>query len=89
MSAYNDRTEAEAIRLLAEHTLPIRDHMISAAVKYNVNIITGSMPLVEKGRLLNVGFLCQARWDLGTVRQDASHPMGAGRGGSPAGMVSA
>ncbi|MBL0128291.1 MAG: bifunctional GNAT family N-acetyltransferase/carbon-nitrogen hydrolase family protein [Flavobacteriales bacterium] len=59
MSAYNDHTEAEAIRMLAEHTLPIRDHMITAAVRYNVNIITGSMPLVEKGRLLNVGFLCR------------------------------
>ena len=59
MSAYNDRTEAEAIRLLAEHTLPLRDVMITAAVKYNVNIITGSMPLVENGNVLNVGYLCR------------------------------
>lgn len=60
MAAYNDRTEAEAIRLLSEHTLPIRDHVLAGAVKYNVNVITGSMPMMdEEGRLHNVGFLCR------------------------------
>jgi predicted amidohydrolase/GNAT superfamily N-acetyltransferase len=59
MAAYNDRNEAEAIRALAEHTIPLRDEMITAAVKYNLNIITGSMPLVDNGKLLNVGFLCR------------------------------
>lgn len=31
------------------------------AISYNINIITGSMPLIkeEDGRLYNVGFLCR------------------------------
>ncbi|MBK7554892.1 MAG: bifunctional GNAT family N-acetyltransferase/carbon-nitrogen hydrolase family protein [Flavobacteriales bacterium] len=59
MAAHNDKSEVEAIRLLAEHTLPIRDHLVQAAVKYNVNVISGSMPLLDDGILYNVGFLCR------------------------------
>ncbi len=59
MAAYKDRSEAEAIRLLAEHTVPIRDYLLEAAVKYNLNIVSGSMPYVENGGLFNVGFLCR------------------------------
>ncbi|HQV38004.1 MAG: GNAT family N-acetyltransferase [Flavobacteriales bacterium] len=59
MSMYDEQSEAEAIRSLAEHTIPIRDFMVKAAVKYNVNIVTGSMPLVENGILYNMGFLCR------------------------------
>lgn len=59
MAEWNHLGEAEAIRKLAEHTLPIRDFMVQAAVKYNVNIIAGSMPLVEEGILYNMGFLCR------------------------------
>lgn len=35
------------------------------ALAYNVNIITGSMPVVEKGKLLNVSYLCRrdGSWD--------------------------
>lgn len=59
MAEWNHLGEAEAIRKLAEHTLPIRDFMVEAAVKYNVNIVAGSMPMVEEGVLYNVGFLCR------------------------------
>lgn len=59
MAAFNDHTEAEAIRFLAEHTLPIRDFLVKAAVKFNVNVVSGSMPLLEDGVLYNVGFLCR------------------------------
>ncbi len=59
MSRYDEQSEAEAIRSLAEHTIPIRDFMVKAAVKYNVNIVTGSMPMVESGILYNMGFLCR------------------------------
>ncbi|MEO8589866.1 MAG: carbon-nitrogen hydrolase family protein [Flavobacteriales bacterium] len=57
MAAYNDRSEADAIRLLAEHTVPIREFLVNAALKYNVNIISGSMPYLEENVLHNVGFL--------------------------------
>ncbi|MBZ0207163.1 MAG: bifunctional GNAT family N-acetyltransferase/carbon-nitrogen hydrolase family protein [Flavobacteriales bacterium] len=59
MAMYDDQNEAEAIRSLAEHTIPIRDYMVKAAMKYNVNIVTGSMPMVEGGILYNMGFLCR------------------------------
>ncbi|MEZ4739338.1 MAG: bifunctional GNAT family N-acetyltransferase/carbon-nitrogen hydrolase family protein [Flavobacteriales bacterium] len=59
MAAYNDRSEAEAIRCLAEHTDAIRDHLVARAVKYNVNVVSGSMPMIDDGKLYNVGFLCR------------------------------
>ena len=59
MSATNEKGEAESIRFLAEHTIPIRDYLLDAAVKYNVNVVCGSMPLLEDGKLYNVGFLCR------------------------------
>jgi predicted amidohydrolase len=65
MAAYNDRSEADAIRCLAEHTDAIRDHLVQRAVKYNVNVVTGSMPMLDDGNLYNVGFLCRrdGTWD--------------------------
>ena len=60
MAEYNHLSEAEAIRKLAEYTVLIRDRFLSLAVSYNVNVITGSMPLLkEDGRLYNVGYLCR------------------------------
>lgn len=59
MAAYNHLSEAEAIRKLAEYTEPLRKRFIEYAISYNINIITGSMPLMEGNKLLNVGFLCR------------------------------
>ena len=60
MADYNHLSEAEAIRKLAEYTEVIRDRFVNLAVSYNVNIITGSMPMHgEDGKLYNVGFLCR------------------------------
>lgn len=58
MRDYNHLTEAESIRELAKYTEPLRDRFREFAISYNVNIITGSMPLLENERLLNVGYLC-------------------------------
>ncbi|MGQ8337793.1 GNAT family N-acetyltransferase [Sunxiuqinia sp. A32] len=59
MAQYNHLSEAEAIRKLAEFTIPIRDRFIQLAISYNINIITGSMPLVKDDDLYNVGYLCR------------------------------
>ena len=60
MARFNDESESEAIRGLAQYTNEIRDRFIELAISYNINIITGSMPqLKEDGRLYNVGFLCR------------------------------
>ena len=59
MADYNHLSEAEAIRELARHTDPIRKRFQELSISYNINIITGSMPLMENGFLYNVGFLCK------------------------------
>ncbi len=59
MAEFNHLTEAEAMRKLAQYTLPLREKFQEYAVSYNINIITGSMPLVEDGKLFNTGFLCR------------------------------
>ena len=52
--------ESQAIRGLARYTDEIRERFINLAIRYNINIITGSMPLIkEDGLLYNVGFLCR------------------------------
>lgn len=66
MTAYNHLGAADAIREIANSTIPLRDKFIEFAISYNINIITGSMPYLEDGVLQNVGFLC---------RRDGSYEM--------------
>ncbi|MCW3073130.1 MAG: carbon-nitrogen hydrolase [Flaviaesturariibacter sp.] len=62
---YNHLPEPEAIRELAKHTEAIRKKFSEFAVSYNINIITGSMPLIrENGELNNIGYL---------IRRDGSY----------------
>ncbi len=56
---YNEETQAKAMRKLAALTEPILLRMKEFAVSYNVNIIAGSMPMMERNRLYNVAFLCR------------------------------
>ncbi len=59
MAENNHMTEAEAIRELAKHTETIVQRFSELAISYNINIITGSMPLVRDGGVYNVGHLCR------------------------------
>lgn len=59
MADYNHLSEAEAIKELARHTEAVKKKMQEFAISYNINIITGSMPLLENGHVYNVGFLCR------------------------------
>lgn len=59
MAAYNDLSEAEAIRKLAEFTPAILQEFIKLSISYNINIITGSMPELVDNVLYNVGYLCK------------------------------
>ncbi|HKK74805.1 MAG TPA: bifunctional GNAT family N-acetyltransferase/carbon-nitrogen hydrolase family protein [Saprospiraceae bacterium] len=59
MAAFNDLSEAQATRELAKFSEEIRERFINLAISYNVNILTGSMPVVkEEGRVYNCGYLC-------------------------------
>lgn len=48
----------DAIWHLAEYTPEILTAMSSFAVSYNINIIAGSMPVIEDDELYNVAYLC-------------------------------
>ncbi len=69
MRPYNDLPERLAMEKLAEHTKDICDRIQQFAVSYNVNIIAGSMPLVEKGKLYNVTYLCHRNGQIDSYRK--------------------
>ncbi len=58
MAEHNHLRESEAIRLLARHSDAIRERFCELAVRYNVNIVTGSLPELEGDRLYNAGYFC-------------------------------
>jgi predicted amidohydrolase/GNAT superfamily N-acetyltransferase len=60
MADFNDLPEPVAIRKLADFTVPTREKLCQLAIAYNVNIVGGSMPLVDDdGKLYNVAYLCR------------------------------
>lgn len=65
MAKYNQESPADAIRALAEHTEHLREEMLNMAVSYNINIISGSMPVYSDTRLYNVSYLLRrdGTWD--------------------------
>jgi predicted amidohydrolase/ribosomal protein S18 acetylase RimI-like enzyme len=67
--AYNEVSQARAMRRLAETTEPILARMREFAVSYNINIIAGSMPVVDKKRLYNVAYLCRRDGSIESVRK--------------------
>lgn len=69
LEPYNDLPEAEAMRKLAEKTAAIVDKMHEYALAYNVNIITGSMPLVDDGKLYNASYLCHRTGKIDEYRK--------------------
>ena len=58
MGLTDQMDQTRAIRFLAGFTEQFRDEMSEMAVSYNINIITGSMPLLENDRVYNVSYLC-------------------------------
>jgi predicted amidohydrolase/GNAT superfamily N-acetyltransferase len=55
----DQRNQTEAIRFLAGFTEQFKNEMSQMAVSYNINVITGSMPLLEDDVLYNVTYLCR------------------------------
>jgi len=58
LAKFNDLSEADAMRQLAQYTPLIKEKFWQLAIKYNVNIITGSLPGIERNQLNNIGYLC-------------------------------
>lgn len=58
LQPYNHLPEQEAMKKLADKTDEIVQKLQEYAVSYNVNIIAGSMPVKENGKLYNATYLC-------------------------------
>ncbi len=65
MQAYNHMGVSQAIRQLAGYTERLRDVLVEKAVSYNINIISGSMPILRDEKLYNITYLCRrdGTWD--------------------------
>jgi predicted amidohydrolase/GNAT superfamily N-acetyltransferase len=59
MADYDHLGEANAIRKLSSYTEPLRQKFLELAMTYNINIIAGSMPYLQEGKLYNVSYLCR------------------------------
>lgn len=59
MAPFRDLSAADSIRKLAALTAEIREFFVRKAVAHQINIVTGSLPLYENGRLGNVVYLCR------------------------------
>jgi len=59
MALTNEESPSVAIRSMSAFTEPIKTKMMELAVSYNINVIAGSMPLYEDGKLYNVSYLCR------------------------------
>jgi len=71
MAENNHLPESQAIRELAKHTDDIVKKFSEFSISYNINIITGSMPEMKNGKLVNAGYLC--RRDGSTERYEKLH----------------
>ncbi len=69
LEPYNHLGPMEAMRKLAEKTEEIVAKMHEYSLSYNVNIISGSMPLVENGKLYNVSYLCHRTGKIDEFRK--------------------
>ncbi|TGD78872.1 GNAT family N-acetyltransferase [Hymenobacter wooponensis] len=59
MALTNEESSSVAIRSMSAFTEPIKTKMMELAVSYNINVIAGSMPLYDDGKLYNVSYLCR------------------------------
>lgn len=69
LAEFNHLSEYEAMRELAKKTEDIRIKLSEYAIAYNVNIIAGSMPVVEDNKLYNISFLCHRDGQVSEYRK--------------------
>lgn len=59
MGMEHHQTSVDAIKALAECSAEIIELISKLAVSYNINIIAGSIPVLENDEILNVAYLCR------------------------------
>lgn len=69
LAEFNHMSEYESMRELAGKTKDIQERIASYAIAYNVNIIAGSMPVIEDGKLYNISYLCHRDGKLSEYRK--------------------
>lgn len=69
LAKHNDLPTSKAIRELARFTDPLFQYFKELAVAYNVNIITGSYPMIENDKLYNVSHICRRDGSSGEYRK--------------------
>lgn len=69
LAEFNHLSEHEAMREMAKKTPEIIKKISEYAIAYNVNIIAGSMPVVEDGNLYNIAYLCHRNGKLSEYRK--------------------
>ncbi len=69
LADFNHLSEAEAMRELAGFTPEMKVRFQELAIRYNVNIVTGSLPSIENGVLKNIGFLCHRNGSIDTYEK--------------------
>ncbi|MFP4210497.1 MAG: GNAT family N-acetyltransferase [Alkalispirochaeta sp.] len=57
MGMGDQETSVAAVRELSGYTPAMRDAISHMAVTYNINIVAGSMPLLDDGKMYNVAYL--------------------------------
>lgn len=69
LAEFNHLSEYESMRELAKKTDEIREKISEYAIAYNVNIIAGSMPVVEDQKLYNISYLCHRNGTVSEYRK--------------------
>ncbi|RQO29906.1 carbon-nitrogen hydrolase [Taibaiella sp. KBW10] len=69
LAEFNHLSEYESMRELAKKTQEIREKISEYAIAYNVNIIAGSMPVVEDNKLFNISYLCHRNGAVSEYRK--------------------
>ena len=66
MVQFNQDNPPQAIRDVATFTETLREHMLSLALSYNINIVAGSMPVYDGQALRNACYLLRrdGTWDV-------------------------
>ena len=65
LAEFDQQDPPKAMRSLAEYTDRIHREILHMAMSYNINIVAGSLPEYNDGKLYNVSYLCRrdGTWD--------------------------
>lgn len=69
MARFNEQSVPQSIRSLAQYTEAIKLKFSEFSMSYNVNIITGSMPILEDELLYNITYLCRRDGSLDAYKK--------------------